>query len=155
MRLSQREVTSIVDLLKIINRCKICRISMIDGDRPYLIPISFGYTYKDSRLTLYFHGAMEGHKLRLMGQGAAAAFEMDCETRLIEAEQPCMHSYQYASICGHGQMTMVAHGDARVMAMKHIMYHQTGKNFDISEEMLNNVAVFKLEVREFTGKCHL
>lgn len=154
MRNEKREVKNIVDLLKIMNTCKICRISMMDGEMPYIIPISFGYTFKDNILTLYFHGAKEGHKMDLIGNGAFAAFEMDCNTRLIEGEAACAHSYYYASICGNGRMTVVDAEAERVMGMKHIMYHQTGKNFEITEEMLKGTAVFKLTVAQFTGKCH-
>ena len=154
MRNAKREVKSIVDLLKIMNRCKICRISLMDGEMPYMIPISFGYTYKDAILTLYFHGAGEGHKMDLIGAGVPAAFEMDCNTQLIEAETACGHSYFYASICGNGRMSVVGDEDERVMGMKHIMYHQTGKNFEITEEMLKDTAVFKLTAAQFTGKWH-
>ena len=74
MRRKDRELQSITDILQIIHQCKVCRVSFIDGNHPYLVPLNFGYAYKDGKLTLYFHGAKDGHKMELAAAGGCAAF---------------------------------------------------------------------------------
>ena len=154
MRRKDRELTMVTDLLQIVNKCKVCRISFVDGERPYIVPLNFGYTYKDGQMTLYFHGALAGHKLELAGAGKIAAFEMDCDHALVPAEDACHHSYRYASVCGFGSCTVVLDPKERLMGLKHIVIHQTGQLFEFNETMVENTAVFKIVVDEMTGKLH-
>ena len=44
----------------IIRKASVCRLGMLDGDTPYIVPLCFGY--RDD--TLYFHGSMKSRKVR-------------------------------------------------------------------------------------------
>ncbi len=154
MRRKDRELQSITDILQIIHQCKVCRVSFIDGNHPYLVPLNFGYAYKDGKLTLYFHGAKDGHKMELAAAGGCAAFEMDDGHKLIQADDACHHSYCYASVCGFGPVSVVCDDEKKRLALKHIVIHQTGKLFEFDEAMMEHTAVFKITAEEVYGKYH-
>lgn len=42
-----------------------------------------GWIYKEDKIELYFHGAMEGTKYDLIKKDNRARFEMDCEYKLV------------------------------------------------------------------------
>ncbi|OQX60886.1 MAG: hypothetical protein B5M51_09570 [Anaerolinea sp. 4484_236] len=58
MRRSDREITDQAAIEAIIHEAEFCRLALVDGGQPYIIPLSFGYRDK----VLYFHSAVEGEK---------------------------------------------------------------------------------------------
>ena len=43
MRRKDREITDIEELLAVVSRCKVCRLAMAENNRPYVVPLNFGY----------------------------------------------------------------------------------------------------------------
>lgn len=154
MRRKDRKVTDKNQLLEIVDCCKVCRIAMQDMDGLYIVPLNFGYEYNDETLTLYFHSAKEGRKISAIAENSGVCFEMDCEHRLIEAEDACGYGYSFKSIIGNGCATMVDEAEEKKKALSLLMLHQTGKEFVFNEKMAESVAVFKVTVTSFTGKYH-
>ncbi len=152
MRRKDREICDNQQLFQIIDNCKICRVAMQDQDGIYIVPLNFGYVYRKERLTLYFHSAKEGRKLNAIMKESRVGFEMDCEHRLIEAENACSYGYAYQSIIGNGNAEIVDDCEERKRALAILMKHQTGKDFSFDDKMIANVAVFKINVTSFTGK---
>ena len=62
----EREITDLQEILGILDRAKIVHVGMIDGDMPYVVPMNYGYTMEDGKLTIYLHGAKWGRKLDVM-----------------------------------------------------------------------------------------
>ena len=54
MRRKEREITGIDDIEKVIKSANVCRIGLVDGDEPYVVPVCFGY----ERGALYFPQAL-------------------------------------------------------------------------------------------------
>ena len=77
MRRQDREVTDLGAIERIIGDCKVFRLGMIDGTRPYVVPMNFGYSLRDGVLELYARSALEGRKV------AAASFTV--KQRLVSA----------------------------------------------------------------------
>lgn len=44
---------------EILSDSEICRIAMMDGDKPYILPFNYGYKHK----AIYIHCAREGKKI--------------------------------------------------------------------------------------------
>ena len=65
MRKADREITDKKELIEVINKCSVCRLAFHDEPYPYIVPLSFGYSYEKEQLTLYFHCANEGKKLEI------------------------------------------------------------------------------------------
>ena len=58
----ERQITDLQEIRGILDRAKIVHIGMVDGGRPYVVPMNYGYTMEDGQLTLYLHGANRGRK---------------------------------------------------------------------------------------------
>jgi len=154
MRRKDKEITDVNEKLEIIAKCKVCRIGLSENNYPYIVPLNYGYSYDDGKLTLYFHCAKEGKKIDIIKKNNNACFEIDCDTKLIEGEKPCDYGYEFKSIIGFGKIFILDTKDEKINGLNYLMKQQTGKDikYDFYENELNNVIVLKMPVDEFTGK---
>ena len=144
--LTQRE-----DIEAILRECTTCRIAMIAGGRPYIIPMVFGYRWDDEGLTLYFHCGLRGRKNRALHENPVVCFEMDIEGKLM-GSGPVANRYSraFSSIVGDGRVEFAESLQARRRGFAHIMLHQTGRDDFIYENAYLAVAeVFRLRVESF------
>ncbi len=153
MRRKDREITAFPEILEIVRRCKVCRLAMLDGERPYLVPLNFGFELCGEKLILYFHCAKEGKKLTLLRKNPGAAFEMDCGHRLIEGDTPCRYGFSFYSAIGSGTVSFVEDPEEKKKALVLLMKHQTGKDFAFDEAMCKAVTVLRMDVEELCGKA--
>jgi len=154
MRRKDREINSIDEKLKIIAKCKVCRIGLSENNYPYIVPLNYGFSYNDEKLTLYFHCATEGKKIDIIKKNNNACFEIDCDTQLVEGQKACDYGYEFKSIIGFGKIIFLDTKDEKTNGLNYLMKHQTGKDikYNYNEDELNNIIVLKLSVDEFTGK---
>jgi nitroimidazol reductase NimA-like FMN-containing flavoprotein (pyridoxamine 5'-phosphate oxidase superfamily) len=154
MRRKEREITSIEDRLAIIARCRVCRLGLSENDNPYVVPLNYGYSFEANVLTLYFHGAGEGRKSDIIRKNNRACFEIDCDGELREGTTACNYGYSFKSVIGFGVVTVSESPEEKNFGLKRIMKHQTGRDMerDFTEAELKTVTVYRMEVREFTGK---
>jgi nitroimidazol reductase NimA-like FMN-containing flavoprotein (pyridoxamine 5'-phosphate oxidase superfamily) len=154
MRRIDKEISNIENVMEIIEKCKICRLGLSENDHPYIIPLNYGYTYENETLTLFFHSAKEGKKIEIIQNNNNACVEIDCDTKLIEGENPCNYGYEYKSIIGFGKLFFLETNDEKTDGLNILMKHQTGKpiEYNFTEDKLNNVCVYKMIVETFTGK---
>ena len=141
------------DKLAVIEKCKVCRLAMTDGSSPYIVPLNFGYLWENGALTLYFHGAREGMKIDILKKNPTVCFEMDCDHRLIEAEDPAGYSYVYQSIIGFGSVVFLDDPKEKAHGLNMLMKHQAGReDFVFPPAILEKTCVYKVEAASFTGK---
>ena len=153
MRRSDREITDTAEILKIVEGCDVCRLALAENNLPYIVPMNFGYKYQDEKLTLYFHGASEGRKMELISNNPYAVFEMDCSHKLIESENPCSFTMEFESVIGNGKIHLCHKHEEKVEALNIIMENYVGsRSFSFPKTVVESLAVFKLEVSEFTAK---
>lgn len=154
MRREDREVKEFDGILKIVEDCRVCRLALQDEEGLYIVPLNFGYEAGGGRLTLYFHSAAEGRKLRALAADPRAAFEMDCGHRLLEAERPCGYGYAFKSVVGCGRAFLVQDPAEKCRALTLLMRHQTGRDFCFSGAEAGTVAVIRLDVERLSAKVH-
>jgi len=153
MRRTDREVTNKSEIIEIIEKCDVCRLAFSVNNVPYIVPMNYGYEYKNGNLTLYFHGAKEGRKHDMMKENPVACFEMDCSHKLIEADEAGNYTMEYESVIGFGNVYLCVEKTEKTYALKKLMKkYAKDKEFDFPEHILESVTVFKLVVSEFTGK---
>ncbi|MGN0135589.1 pyridoxamine 5'-phosphate oxidase family protein [Anaerotignum sp.] len=156
MRRKDREVTDFGKIMEIIDRCDCCRVGFCDEGQVYIVPLNFGYTEENGKITLYFHGAKEGRKMELIRKAPNVGFELDTDHKLNEAESACDYSYRFQSIIGNGKMSMIEDMEDKKRALNIVMKHATGKgDWEFDPNMLKVVATFKLEVETLSCKEHL
>ncbi len=156
MRRKDREVKEIKDILKIIDKCRVCRIAMADKDKAYIVPLNFGYFYKDKTLTLFFHSAPAGRKIELLEENPEICFEMDFEKGLVKRDSACRYSYLYQSVIGEGKISFIEDRKEKLYAFKRILKHQTGANEDFifDENIVDKTLVYKLIVTHISAKAN-
>jgi len=154
MRRKDKEITDVNEKLEIVAKCKVCRLGLSENSFPYIVPLNYGFSWDNGKLTLYFHGAAEGKKMDIIQKNNNACFEIDCDSKLIEGENPCDYGYEFKSILGFGKITILETNDEKIEGLNYLMKHQTGKDikYEFGENALDNVVVLKLVVEEFTGK---
>lgn len=157
MRRADREVKDCKEIHQILESCKVCRLGMMDEGKVYIVPMNYGYEYEEGKLVLYFHGAREGKKLRLLGENPSVGIEMDGEHELVAGSTACQYSYYYASIIGDGKAEIITDLEEKSKALALIMKHQTGEWFAELETNLKlgqAVGIIRVEVDEFSCKRH-
>ena len=156
MRRKDREVADLGAVERIIGDCKVFRLAMIDGARPYVVPMNFGYDLRDGVLELYGHSALEGRKIDVLRRNPEVCFEMDCGHRLVEAEAACGYGFAYSSVIGEGTVAFIEEPEEKLRALLRIMEHQTGRSdFFIPPKALGGVLAFKIAATSFTAKQRL
>ena len=151
MRRSDREITDFNEMIEVMERCDVCRLALHGGDYPYILPLNFGMEVQEGRITLYFHGALEGRKYELMRQDNRAGFEMDCAHRLVLDEEQGNCTMEYESVVGHGIVEIVPE-EEKYGALRILMKHYRREDFPFNEAVVPKTTVFKLTVEEVTGK---
>ncbi len=147
-----REITDIKEKLSIIDENNVMALAMVDGDKPYVIPMNYGYTYENDKLCLYMHCAKKGKKLEVLEKNNNVSIEIDYKHQIEEGKLPCQYSFYFASIVGHGKAYIIESDDEKIEAMKVIMKHIAKKDFEFNARLLSIVEMIKVEIDEFTGK---
>ena len=148
MRKKEKEITDKEEIVSIIAKAKVCRLAMIDGNRPYIVPLSFGYADN----TLFFHGALKGKKIDLIQKNPNVCFEFDHLIETIESEKACSWSMQFKSVIGYGKASLVTTTEEKTKALSIIMTQYSAQEYDFPEKMLHATAVIKVSIESLTGK---
>ena len=131
----------------IIRKASVCRLGMLDGDTPYIVPLCFGY--RDD--TLYFHGSIKSRKYDLIQKHPKVCFEFDILAEAMPAEDPCDWDMRYRSVVGFGNATMVEEIHEKRLALEIIAKHYSKGTKAFPENKVKATGVFKVAVRSLTG----
>ena len=153
MRRKDREVTDIIRIEGILLQCKTCHVAMIDDGAPYVVPLSYGYSFLEGNvLELYFHSAFEGRKLNVLRRNGKVCFDIAYEGEPIHSESPCNSGYTYSSVIGFGDVLFIEDSDEKCRALSIMFKHQTGRDITFNTEQTESVCVFKIISADFVGK---
>lgn len=156
MRRNDREVLELDDILKIVDKCEIVRLGMVDSGIPYIVPLNFGYEVIDDTLIMYFHSALEGRKIDILKTNPFVCFEMDCSLKIIKHEIPCKWSAEYESIIGYGNVSFIENADKKKKALDLIMNKYGFKGVpEYNQSIYQKTNMYKLIVDSMTGKRNI
>ncbi len=148
MRKSEKEITDQTAMEAIIRSSLVCRLGLSDENRPYVVPLCFGYQDR----ALYFHGAREGKKIDLIRKNSYVCFEFDLNSGRVEAEKACRWGMSYQSVIGSGKATLVTHLEEKKEALGIIMGQYSDRGFSFSDHIIEKTAIIKVKIEEMTGK---
>ena len=148
----EREVTDPGEILEILDKAQVVHIAMVDGDEPYLVPMNYGYTMEDGKLTLYIHGAVKGRKIDILQVNPKVFFSMECDVQPFEGPVACRYGTTYASLMGAGRAEILEDVEEKKAGLSILMKTQTGKDFTFDDKMVSIVSVIKIDIDEFTAK---
>ena len=146
------EVTAPEDILRILDKSRILHLGLVDDGMPYIVPMNYGYTMEDGKLTLYLHGASKGYKLDVMRKNPVCCFEMECGVAPFEGRLPCQYGTSYYSLMGRGTAVILDSAQEKMDALSIFMKTQTGKDFVFNERLVSIVSVIRIDVSEYTAK---
>ena len=146
------EVKEPEKIVRILEECKVLHLGLVDDGLPYIVPMNYGFTMEEGRLTLYIHSAAKGYKLDVIRKNPVCAVEMECEVEPFEGVLPCQYGTSYYSLMGRGRATIVEDTEEKIRAMAILMKTQTGKDFTFHEKLVSIVSVIRIDVTEYTAK---
>lgn len=138
-------------MVEVIRAARVARLAFVDGDRPYLIPVNFGY--EDGRL--WFHCAKEGKKLDLIAVNPNVAFEVESDVEIVEGPVACGWTVNYRSVCGWGKAFVVESQEEKIRGLDALMAHHGGPTGDYRPKAVEKAAVVRIDIAEMTGKKKL
>ena len=148
----ERLVTDIDKVLDILNKSKVIHLGLVDGDEPYVVPMNYGYTYENEKLTIWLHGATTGRKLDIIRKNPKVFFEMECDLIPFEGDVACKYGISYSSLMGKGIATIVEDSAEKQRALSILMKTQVDMDFEFNEKLASVVGIIKIDVSEFTAK---
>lgn len=148
----ERQITDINEITKILDKSKVLHLGMVDGDEPYVVPMNYGYTLENGKLTIYLHGAKRGRKIDVIRANPKVFVEMECDIEPFEGEIACKYGITYASVMGKGIAVLVDDIEEKKAALSLLMKTQTGKDFAFEDKMTTFVSIIRIDVEEFTAK---
>ena len=150
MRCSDREITDRQAIDDILRRGKVMRIALVDGDRPFLVPVFYAYDGK----SLYFHSAQSGSKVEIMKKNPRVCFEVSLDHGLIEDKMACDFEARHRTVIGQGETHFVGDAEEKVRALDAIVARFTDRHFDYPSENLKRTLVVRIDIGTIAGKQH-
>ena len=149
MRRTDREIVSREEMDEIIRGSQVCRIALALDNKPYIVPVSFGYDGK----SIYLHTAKEGKKIIYFKNNNNICFEFERNVELFKDHiNACKWTFFYESVIGYGNIYELESLKQRENGMNKIMSQYSGKEWIIGEDKLDNIRVWKIKINSITGK---
>jgi nitroimidazol reductase NimA-like FMN-containing flavoprotein (pyridoxamine 5'-phosphate oxidase superfamily) len=143
----QRNDAALID--EILRANRVCRVGFAEHNRPYLVPLNYGY---DGR-TIYMHTAREGKKLDILRTNPAVCFEVSDSVELVRAEQACHFGMHYRSVIGFGTIAVIGDVQQKINALQLIMAHHTQQaTWHFAAEMVHATTVLAITIDSMTAK---
>ena len=146
------QITDENQIRAILDEAKVLHLGLCVDNEPYVVPMNYGYTMEEGRLTFYLHGALRGKKLDMIRANNRVFVELDCNRVPFESDKPCQYGLGYSSVMGRGTATVVDDVEEKMKALTALMKTQTGKDFTFNEQLVSIVSVIRIDVAEFTAK---
>jgi len=149
MRKARQEIKDVRALEEILRGATICRMAMMDGDLPYIIP--FNYGYRDG--CLFIHSAPEGKKIDLLMKKSHVCFEVEDISELIKGEKACDWTTRYRSVVGYGDVEILSDEAGKQLGLEVIMaQHGAPQLIEFNQKNLDRMVILKLTISSMTGK---
>ncbi|MCM1985538.1 MULTISPECIES: pyridoxamine 5'-phosphate oxidase family protein [Methanococcoides] len=124
------------------------RLGLCSNEKPYIVPISFGY--KDN--TIYLHSSRKGTKINLIKQNKNVCFEVDTFYETLPSDEPCSYYMKYQSIVGYGTATILEDEKEIKEGLKIIIDRYHNKEYSIDDLDLKRVAIIRIDIDDLHGR---
>jgi nitroimidazol reductase NimA-like FMN-containing flavoprotein (pyridoxamine 5'-phosphate oxidase superfamily) len=148
MRKSEREIKDRKEIEDILKRAEIIHIGMVDGGRPYVVPMNFGF----SAGAIFVHGALEGRKIDVLKRNPHVCFETYVDYQRAPGPTACKSGSKFRSVIGCGTASMITDRAEKIRALDIIMSKVAPGPYTYAEDALARTNVIKIAITEMTGK---
>jgi len=149
MRRSAQEIQSREQIYRILAGAQVCRLGFCRDNRPYIVPVNFGYDGQH----IFFHTAREGLKIEMMTANPWVCFEVEEDVRIAADElSACGWGCSYTSVIGSGTVAEVADPQLKAAALNQVMRHYSGRDWEFDPGSLARSRVWQITIDEISGK---
>ena len=148
MRKTEREIKDRAEIDAVIRQSQVCRLGLVDGDTPYIVPLCFGYDGQ----TLYAHCAPEGRKIDVLRRNPRVCVEFDVVKGLVQAADACGWTIRYRSVIGTGKAELITDPAEKCRGLALIMAQYTPGYFTFPDAVVARTAVLRITLDSLTGK---
>ncbi|HPD56721.1 MAG TPA: pyridoxamine 5'-phosphate oxidase family protein [Smithellaceae bacterium] len=149
MNRREKEITDSAEIADIMRRAQICRVAMMDGAKPYIVPVNFVVAGDH----LYFHCARRGKKIDILRSNTNVCFQMDVDTEIIAGKNPCDWGMKYLSVIGYGRAFFVTDAAQKVKVLNKLMGKYAGAgSYNYPEEIIQKTMIVGVAFEKLTGK---
>ena len=148
----ERQITDEAQILHILDTAKVLHLGLAVDNEPYVVPMNYGYTMEDGKLTVYVHGAKWGRKLDVIRANPKVFCTLECDVVPFDGDIACRYGTTYASIMGLGKAEILEDVEEKKKGLSILMNTQTGKDFTFDDKMVSIVSVIKIDIAEYTAK---
>jgi len=149
MRRGKQEIIDKAVLEEIMAGAEICRLSMLDGELPYILPVNYGY--RDGHI--YIHSAPEGKKIDLLKQNKLVCFEVEDAPEIVKGPEACDWTTRYRSVVGYGSVEILSDDKSKQEGLEVIMAQHGAPElvrFDVKN--MKRMVILKLTITSLSGK---
>lgn len=148
----ERLITDESIVKMILEKSKVLHLGLVDGDEPYVVPMNYGHTFENGKLTFWLHGARTGRKLDVMRENPKVFVSMECDIEPFEGEVACKYGITYYSLMAKGKAVIVEDVEEKKNALTALMKTQTQKDFEFTDKLAEVVSIIRIDVDEYTAK---
>ncbi|MGN1381884.1 MAG: pyridoxamine 5'-phosphate oxidase family protein [Eubacterium sp.] len=153
MRRKDREITDTGKIREIVSACRILHVGLCDENRPYVVPVNFGFEEENGQFTFYFHGAGEGRKISLIRNNGYASVEGECDHGTQGHETACGHTEFFQSFIAEGKAEEVTDLEEKKRILQLIMSRYTDRSdWELPDAAVRATAVVKVQAEHLTAK---
>ena len=134
----------------VIRGSMVCRVAVCVQDRPYVVPLNFGY--EDG--CLYFHGMREkGRLAESLRQNSNVCFVMDTDHEPVPAEEACRWDMKYRSVIGFGTASFVTDPKEKQRAFNALMRQVSDPStHSYPDGVSKKTVVIRVDITSMTAK---
>ena len=134
MRRKDKAIENMAEISEIIRQCQVCRLGLCLDNKPYIVPVSFGY----DEASIYFHSIRAGKKIETLAVNNNVCFEFESEAALLPNEDaPCNWSFSFQSVIGFGKAEELTTVEDKITGLTHIMRQYSDKKWDFNTKKLS------------------
>jgi len=149
MRRQDKALAERAAIDRIIREAPYCHLACSLDDRPYLIPISFGYDGQ----AVYVHTAPEGRKIDIFQANPRVCLAFVSQSELVRhPRRACKWSYAYTSALAEGRIQEISGPEEKLAALNLIMVQYSGREWDFKDSDLSGMRVWKIPLERVSGK---
>ena len=144
-----QEITEQSAIESVIQASLVCRLALSDNDRPYIVPLCFGYDGKN----IYMHTAPEGLKIDHFLANPRVCFEFERKIRLLPTEgKGCDSTFEYETVIGFGTIQEILPVEDKMAALKWVVMQYQPDAEPLDLEDMKGFRVWQIIIDSMTGK---
>ena len=148
MRRKDKEITDKNKMLEIISKAQVCYLGMSDNNKPYVVPMNFGYVED----TIYFHCALEGKRNSILKKDPHVCLVFNTDNQLVNDIPQDDWTMYYKSVIAFGKAEFILDVPEKQKAINIMFHHYGGKDYPLPKSVLERTMFIKVKIEKMTGK---